>query len=619
MKIKIPALLKYSFLLLISCRGEKINKFRLTNTIQSKYLETDTIIRIQKWLMVGELKTNTLYNTNQHLFDYNLDEKMLVAGVESFMHECEGILKIDKQNVLSYVNLPRHGYDLKKKCNPEKPSTSYFVTLINIDESKKTILALSAYQSSKIWLNGVEIHQTDLKQERFFFREDYVPIELRRGDNFLVVKVSLEDLNVKSFKWRFDADIISYKLGRDMYFKDHRDAFLQSSLIEEKKSLVAKIPFNIDEISIRSNASKIPVLLKFNNIKKRSVSVDIDSLRKGQLYQCEVISGTDTMRQDFFYGNLNLFVKDLYSKYENSKKRFSRVQQGLIDNYFKRLFLDKRRSSSDYNSQKEYWNKIRIPNLAALGHLLRHREYNGFFVKTYNSSYFKDKYHYSVFKPKRYPLRNINILFFVDLDDARDINWIDHWRSYTMSILNPIIHLAEKHGSLVVWTNAGGGGDPQQHKKIIKEIISDLGSELSLSSDNIYIIGNCNSTGMALELFRSINIFRACCLINPNLSDIDTGLNKKSLFILNSYYDEVIPHHNVLQLYRRLKENNDVVFRTSYSATHLTAPPYFQAPIFRYIDSLSTATTSPAKPNPLNLQETGNIEKLKSNNCYKKF
>lgn len=481
--------------------------------------------------------------------------------------------------------------------------TAYLATTINSISDCQVALNISAYQSAKFWLNGVEIYNIEWKRGRNFYREDFLPVTLKKGENFLLVKLSVSDKKYIPPQWKFEVDISNLETSKKIFADSYVKYFLRRSLVDKGHTLKLYTgPFSNDKTKFKILSSKDDSLKITGESsvdrKNGNMTIDLSKYRlPSGLYTCEMLVDKRKFSQDFFIGNIDHYLdslKQMYAGIENCS-----VEQRLnIDGIIRRLYMDVRRDSNDFDDQVEYWNRLRVPGLIQLEKAIANAKsgnssFSPFFLKSYYSNFWQGYNYYSVHVPKEVSNTKKSPVFILLIDSETETrNWEAHYRNTLSRWLLDTESIADELGFIAVWTDCGGRIDLKHKLELFKEILANVEKDYPTDPEKIFIIGNCASTNFSLQTLQKFpGIIAGGGLINPNnvnstYFDLHPNKVNHKLTMVYATNDEEINREVSFEVYNKLK--NIDPFATIYTdrfSSHGNAPSDYTKPL--YVDLLS--------------------------------
>lgn len=596
--------LSIAFSLLSSCSKE-------INVVDLSYLKGDTLINIPDWKILSSFYLDTLLSV-ETATNYNYLEKYGVSEFEIyslnyFESISEKIVSEDDSKIFQSLEINRDGLNISDFAEKKEQSAIYLATNINTTDSVKAVLNLSAYQSAVIYLNGENIYNISWKKGRTFFREDYVPISLKKGTNFILVKVILSDPNYAPSNWFWQADISCIRASKDIYLQSYSKFFLRRSLVNKSENLDIYLgPFIHDNVKVSIYKKKHPnkrITFKDQNVKTKegitSIELSSHDLSDG-LYICEIVLDKTIYEQDFFLGDIDLYAENLwenYNKFSTLTPEYRLDFEGIKH----RLYLLARREPRISDDLAEHWNRIRIPSLINLEQAINNYKIEDiepyFFLRNYYSEYWKGYYSYSVYYPKNKVSPPKKPVFIHLIDSEQEVrDWRNHYINYMSRNLSDTEMIADELDFISVWTDCGGRKSDIDRLKLFKEIYNDILTKYNVDKNRVFIVGNCASTNFVFKLAQqfSSHIF-GIGLINPDSYTSsffeNSGKYNQIISMVYAGYDNIITQETYNNVFDNIQKVDPYAHRFSHIySTHYNTPYNYSKPI--YEDLLIRSTHS---------------------------
>src|SRR5690606_2228599 len=94
-------------------------------------------------------------------------------------------------------------------------------------------LLFSGIQNVKVWLNNEIVQIGEWKTNQYKYHDYYLPVKLNKGDNRLLVKVSVSDFTSKLTHWKCNFFASTDTYAKESYLKEYRFSILKESLIAD--------------------------------------------------------------------------------------------------------------------------------------------------------------------------------------------------------------------------------------------------------------------------------------------------------------------------------------------------------------------------------------------------
>lgn len=293
----------------------------ITTFVDIEALESDTLIRLHNWAILAPLLPDTniapLQRINQDLLTEYGESENNIASMNHFISIGKSVQQRDSSTTISQIEMPLHILDLKNFFAIDPPMTAYLATQIESSENSEVALNMSAYQSARFWLNGEEIYNIDWKRGRNFYREEFVPVTLKKGHNFLLVKLSVSDKIYRSPQWKLEVDISNIKTAKKLFYSAYSHHFLRNSLMNTKDSLrLYTGAFSKDTGKYQIFHKSSDKLISEGNIRAERKTGEMNILLSKQeledgLYTCKLAFEDRLFSQVFFVGDIDLYIDSL--------------------------------------------------------------------------------------------------------------------------------------------------------------------------------------------------------------------------------------------------------------------------------------------------------------------
>lgn len=591
------------YFLLIICSLFACTKKTLSNYVDLQRIYSDTLLRIHNWYILAPFFPDStlpvFYRQQQDLLLRYGKKEGDMRSLNDFLSFGNDIHKEDTAVMCGDIYMPLHMLDLTAYITAKPPVTAYMACIIELHDSCSAVIAMSAYQSCKLYLNGVNIYEVEWKRGRSKYREEFVPIKLKKGENFVLLKLTMSDTKYSPAQWGLEFDVIKSSFAKNLYAEEYRKHFIRRSLVEGGDTMKLYTgPYSSDcfEVElIEKEAGKIYSKGKYYaEFKNGLICIPLSKEMPSGLYNCKTTVSNELFIQEFFCGDIDKYFSKLKWQYQ-TLRNITYKEKLNVEGLIKRVYIDARRNRSDFDDQAEYWNNIRIPSISKLSYALTQLEHNNdpkdaYFLRGYNSKYYNNPYYYSAYlPPEAIWFKKLPVFIMLEFDSESVNDWSDHWRNYTASGIDEITDMADELGFIAIWTNCGGGNNKEKMKSVFAEIIDEVLTDLPANSKQIYVIGNCASTSMALELLSDFpDRLAGSGFVNPVECPIPyfRYKNNHRLAVLFSYYDEKIPKEISLNFYDSLLQVNSGVKRIiSYSSTHYNCRANYMKPLFEILMS----------------------------------
>jgi len=409
-------------------------------------------------------------------------------------------------------------------------------------------LNFSSNDGEKIWLNHELICTLDNPKVLKSY-EQYLLVNLKKGDNFLLIKINNLFLNNLFDEWSMCAILEKESaegLNRHVEYlmNEFNHKFLNSSIISKKDSLklFEYFPLNNCTLTIQDNELKgTCISTKINN---NDWEKDISYLKDG-LYIAKLMVDSLTFSQSFYKGDLIIAIKNQISELQDLKfcgNTYNNVQ-ALI---FRFNLLMKPENSIKTNFDNLDWERKMIWLYTQLNHALiclkkgsdPFSQTQGGFYRSYVSKIDSNIQYYILHVPSSYNSEKM-LPVFVSLPAqlAKPKHFLESFRMANIRLFEKYEDLANKYNMIIIEPNCRTTGEPHIWNNIDEadyfEVIESVKKDYNIDSSRIYLAGFCSGSDFALRLaVRFPDRYPAIALVAPSITF--TGNN-------NEWYNRTQP------------------------------------------------------------------------------
>lgn len=567
-------------------------KQHFTQNDISSILGKDTLLTLKDWYLVYP---NTINDESENKF-FQIEQS---ESLENLYNLCTN----DTTFRIGAIQMPNHMIDigeLFKGLGKEIVSGSHIYMACNIKspENMQAVLSATIFQSSTVYLNGERVYTLDFRREPSKFREEFIPVQLRKGENYLLMKINIIYSSGIAWRWKVLVDCINPEYANELYETAYYRHFLKRSILP-KETDTLKIytgphcnkPFDITVKEYHSDS----ILLQRHEYPDKTtgtVKVNLENKLSSGLYTCCIKASGVDFRQTFFVGHAKAY-------FDSTKQQIYSIP-GLpeytkldLEALARRIsFIDE--SPDGFDDIFEPRNRIIIPCLEIIHNLPSCIDENKlpdslFFIKSYHSDTMNKTFHYSAHIPKGVNYGDSVSIFVMLYHNDKPTEWVSHWRNYTNNGLSNVNDIADRNNFIMVWTNCGGL-EPTEGSRICEEILSDLQNKYQLTKDRTFLLGNCASTKLAHDLLIKLkHKIGGIGFINPYPISVSSefleAVRDKKAGILCAYHDEEIPFETNQELLEAIQSSTPVTkMIVSKEATHHINPENYIEPLLQWLD-----------------------------------
>lgn len=508
-------------------------------------ISVDGII-LKNWYLLGPFLSNGQadYLNYDNLKTYNSDEASIDFDQIKRIKAYSDIQSQQSKLVYGLYKSKVHIVDFNEVLgiNPE-PSVSgnmYAACEIYSDKEKAIRLDFTSDDGAKIWLNHKQILSID-KASSVRDYENYIELDLKKGYNFLLIKVYNGANN-----WQMIAKLQDDSPeGMEQYLKTCNNIltnnFLNNSIIDTLSTveLVKEISGQNRFIRIYNSQSQIC----FNDSVKNKINVT--SFQNG-LYTLYLDINNTTLQQFFYRGNLIDEINSIISKLSKMQLGGS-VKNSIYAYTYRFNHLMNPRNTPKTFSENQLWQTKMISIYSNLNHILDKIKKNedpiknapGYHIGTYISDIDNHVQYYLINVPQSYTKsRKYPLMIFMPFIETAHRPYLECVKTANQAVTDNFQRLADKYDVCVV-RPFGREVDKYNFNSIFEtdffETINSVKENFNIDTTRLYLTGSCSGGFKALELAtRYPHMFAAIGLISPVFKK---NYSNESLLILNEPYN----------------------------------------------------------------------------------
>lgn len=441
-------------------------------------------------------------------------------------------------------------------------SNIYAGCLLESESDKKVMLNFSANDCSKIWLNNEVIHQANVIHNDIRYYNNYLELDLEKGNNFLLVKVYNHNRDGGMFacleRWT-KAGEKRNRVDFPIRF-DHK--FLERSIIENDSLCITwSFPQNIKgKLSV--NGEKADTI--FNVEPGQKFISNISKLPDG-LYQTKFFCSLDTLTQFFFKGNIH---NDIEEKIEILKSRecVGDIRNNIEAYSFRYHHLMKSEHLPDKHYMVAKWQRRIIFVYQGIKKLY-HNYFNdeeGCFtdINTYVSKIDSGVQFYQLFLPEGYEKQTkLPLMIEFPVPIKRFLHPLESWQFADIELSELFTRLANKY-NIAILDFGGRTVDIMNGNNIdvadLWENLNAVDQLINIDSTRIYLRGACQAAYNAIKLGAKYpDQWAAISIMSPRLlTELnDTRWNAQNdplKFLGNLWETPILNYHSPLDLHTNI-------------------------------------------------------------------
>jgi hypothetical protein len=559
---------------------------------------TNDIIELKEWRLLGPFK----HGKSSNIFFNEL--KQFHANEDNITYTEFVSLNTDSLNNVYNVTVenPRHVIDftelLNLQENEQNYSNIYAGCVIKSDPGKKIMLNFSANDCSKIWLNNEVIHQANVIHNDIRYYNNYLKLDLKKGDNFLLVKVYNHDRDWGMFacleKWSKEGEKrhqIDFPLRFDKKYLD------RSIIDNDSIHMIWSFPGNIrGKISVIGNE----IDTTFHVEEGQKLISNVSKLPDG-LYKTNFSCEFNTLSQFFYKGDIHKDIKQKLLVLQDWQ--CDKTIKNNINAYaFRYYHLMKPEHLPDRHYKEAKWQRRIIFVYEGINKLYKYYSnvHSSCFtnINTYVSDIDSGIQYYQIFLPENYDKQNeIPLMIEFPVPIKRFSHPLESWQFADIELSELFSRLANKYNIAIL--DYGGRtvdlmngnnideADLWENLKAVKEMIN-------IDTTRIFLRGACQAAFNALKIGTKYpDKWAAISIMSPRflteMNDIQWNKQNDPLKLLGNLWDTPLlnyhspldPHTNIavseyfndltkrekLQRYKFI--NLDLEFKEFYSSEYL--------------------------------------------------
>lgn len=583
-----------------SCLSEKSGSIN-----EIEFSDSTEVVQLKNWQFLGPFSQDSTLKQNVMDVDFLY---LRGGGKESEItaNDLLAIATSDQALKSGLIEAKAQGINILDSLDKQEGVVYLFCEIQNNTDEEVNFL-FSGMQHAKLWLNGEPVYETLWKRVQYKYYEEYVPVELKKGSNFLLLKLIYSDTESASH-WKFNFFVSRGKYARDNYLKDYKFSILAKSIADS--NLQAYLgPFINEDISykIYDNDSNI-VTQKAIDKRKDGCGmayVDLSSLERNDLYNIEFDIAGEKLAQDFYYGEFDTVFDRISEQYKTnlSGPISEKCKLELQASYERLQFLMTRNNDPELpTSVRAYWDRSRVLFAKELTDFfkVRHKvgdhrdQFNGT-ITTYASKIDDSKQYYSSYIPENLQQGNRKIpLILLCPFSYTPTPYLESW--YTSNRDQDLwdSKLADEFGFGLVWLDLRGyPGLNEIAMTAFQEILADLKTKYNVDENRIYILGNSSSSRKALTIAtRFPSLIAGSIFYGPDVDVVKfkadkyriENLSNGYLFVQHSINDEIMPLETVERIYQRMQAySRNPIFKIVEHSTHFVTPKDSYRSAFEYL------------------------------------
>lgn len=562
---------------------------------------------IKNWTIIGPfysdfvVKSNTLNKDELKIF--GLSEDSLTLNDFRFLIN-QVKRSSDKTKVINYKgkNETIDLFNLYKNPDRSHITNSYMICTVESPVEQEIMVLSSCSYGSKIWINQQLISSVYYKRYLEKIYEEYHKVKLKKGKNFILVKVNCRNIKTSVIHWKFTMAITGEGYAKNnfktWYYKD----FLTSGVIKEGDSLSIllgaykwNLPVSIKITDLNDKEIYSYKIVSFNNAyyynSEPICTFPLPKKMDTGFYHCRLILPDETLVQEFFYGDIDkqdTFYLTQLKAFGNSLNENDSINFITAVQRFNYLITYKKEANNyevDYNFpfDKRFLNRNRVSSGMYLDYYFKKILYNqpleGMQFRGFRSKIDESIQQYMLYIPDKLKQSTdpIPALIIIPYEPSDSLKMFNAWYSLNLNQFDIDLKLADKYGFALIYVWMRGG---RERTNIIGfndvfEVLENVKGYYNIDNRREFLTGVCLGAKRAAMLAsRYPDKFTGVWLYTPeeNLNILsrskDTwdysqeplnffgNLKNNEIYIYSSKDDEVVPIKSVDKYYRQAQKNN---------------------------------------------------------------
>jgi hypothetical protein len=491
---------------------------------------TDTMVILNKWQVLGPFSSNNLEHfideDNLQLFGFKESCITFQDFIKITPKAAKNSSKLDSCFKSGFVLSGKIPLDFVKTLNVSKEKFTgnvYCACNIKCTKNITTKLHFASTTGEKIWLNGKLICSVDFFKYLTAY-EQFITIELKKGDNFLLIKVN----KLKNYDWDMYARLENFSekgLERQLNFF-YNFSLLDKRILTETDSISTNkfYPSCNGKVIISDNSGNI--LLTDSIFGGKHWSRSISAFKQGS-YWAKVKVGKYTIAQDFYKGD----VKDSTKKIINALlvlKTTDKIKNNIDALIFRFNHLLKNTWPGDpkfvtlFTQLGKFYQSLK-------NDVDPYHHTSGSFIRSYISDIDNSKQYYILHVPSSYRKNNPIPLMTVMPVAVGKLPYLESFRVANAGLSERFQDLAEKYNMIVAEFGSRRLDKPNFNtieESELFNIIKDIKTDYHIDSKRYYLTGACVGGNDALKMaVKYPDRFAALGVISPEINYTSDNTN----------------------------------------------------------------------------------------------
>jgi hypothetical protein len=451
---------------------------------------------------------------------------------------------------------------------------AYAACIIKSDENKTVYLDFTSDDGAEIWLNHKKILHIE-KAEPIYDYENFISLKLKRGKNFLLVKVYNG-----MYYWQMYAKLENDTTkGLERHKKLlkflNNNKFFNSSIIDTTNRIIfsKKLPKERYPLLIFNNKNQ-PVFNSIVDLKDKPY-IDISTYKEG-IYHAKLLLNNDSVEQTIYKGDIIAAAKNIFKELPNHLpsdkiKRFVNI----IKMRFNHLLLPENRGTSI--TDKENWQRKIIMLYEDLDSILnRIKDGNntlkglpGTHIESFISEIDKKEQYYIVHVPKTYTDKDtLPLVCYMPVKIQIHRPYLKSMLVANLQIIENLQDMSDEFNVIVLEPFLREVGKPNFNsidETDFFEALNSVKENYNIDTTKIFLTGDCQGAYKALkfavrypDLFSGLGVVSGAFGYNP--SSKLWGVQNEPLNYLNNIRNiPILVIHSALDTHTPVQNSDDFV------------------------------------------------------------
>ena len=521
-------------------------------------------IKLSDWHILGPFKSN---NTNDYLQFDNLkkwglsEEQIDFSSFKNITPEA-GITNSIYENDLNIIEFCKHfGFD---PFNDNFSGNAYAACSFNVSDTSEYYINFSSDDGGKVFLNNKEIINLE-KADLVAKYEVYKPVKLKKGENFLLVKV-----NNGLYNWQAFVEIEKFskeglKEHYNLMSRLNNDKFFKLSLYDTTNVLIPSQSLPDTKFKVDVYTKEDSLVLSGQVIKKMNPYLNISGLRNG-LYYAKLYMGDRELIQDIYKGDLIEAIKSSIHQLGNFNIVDEELKATIDANIFRFNHLLKPDNRGKDLSEKREWQRKMIYLYKTFSQIEKNIDANKgvkgiphTVLRSFVSRIDNGDQYYISHAPRNYnPEMKYPVVIFAPYFLSINRPYLESMRVADIVIQENLQYFADKYGMIILepfCREVGRYNLNSIAEADLFEVLNSVKTNYNIDTTRMFLAGSCAGGDKALRFAGKYpHLFAGMGLASPALS-----ANKSN----QEWYQENLPFEYILNI-----ENMPVLVMHSVNDRH---------------------------------------------------